>query len=111
MDKNVRDKILGRARAKEWTHWEQPEPSLHELRQKYGVHLSDEDLILHYFAGEDYVKALPNGGKPSEYLDAGQPLVKIIEQISNRRGSNQVYIKQPGFTIRMAKRSSAETAA
>jgi oxaloacetate decarboxylase alpha subunit len=107
MDKNVRDKILGRARAKEWTHWEQPEPSLHELRQKYGVHLSDEDLILHYFAGEEYVKALPKGGKPSEYLDAGQPLVKIIEQISNRRGSNQVYIKQPGFTIRMAKRVGA----
>ncbi len=60
MDPNVKDKILNRPRAKEWTHWEQPEPTLHELRQKYGVHLSDEDLILHYFAGEDYVNALPD---------------------------------------------------
>ena len=59
MDPNVRDKILSRPRAKEWTHWEQVEPTLHEVRQKYGVNLSDEDLILHYFAGEDYVKALP----------------------------------------------------
>jgi oxaloacetate decarboxylase alpha subunit len=104
MDKNVRDKILSRPRAKEWTHWEQPEPSLHELRQKYGVHLSDEDLILHYFAGEDYVRALPNGGKPCEYLDASRPLVKIIEQLSKRKESNHVYIKQPGFTLRMEKR-------
>ena len=97
MDPNVRDKILNRPRAKEWTHWEQPEPTLHEIRQKYGAQLSDEDLILHYFAGEEYVKALPNHGRPSEYLDATQPLVKIIEQLAKRKDSNQVYIKQPGF--------------
>lgn len=107
MDKEIRDKILNRPRAKEWTEWQQPEPTLKEIRQKYGVNLSDEDLILNYFAGEDYVKALPNGGKPREYLDATQPLVKIIEQLSKRKESNQVYIKQPGFTIKMAKRISA----
>jgi len=107
MDPNVRDKILSRPRAKEWTHWEQPEPTLHEMRQKYGVNLSDEDLILYYFAGEDYVKALPDHGKPREYLDATQPLVKIIEQLSQRKESNQVFIKRPGFSVRMEKRSSA----
>ena len=107
MDPNVRDKILNRPRAKEWVHWEQPEPTLHEMRQKYGVHLSDEDLILHYFAGADYVKALPDHGKPREYLDATQPLVKIIEQLSKRRESNQVYIRRPGFTLKMEKRSGA----
>ena len=85
---------------------EQPEPTLHEIRQKYGAQLSDEDLILHYFAGEDYVKALPDHGKPREYLDATQPLVKIIEQVSKRKDSNQVYIKQPGFSIRMEKRTA-----
>ena len=111
MEPDVKDKILSRARAKEWTGWEQPEPSLHELRQKYGVHLSDEDLIMHYFAGEDYVKALPNGGKPREYLDATQPLVKIIEQLAQRKESNQVYIKRPGFTIRMERRSNGSASA
>ena len=111
MDPNVRDKILNRPRAKEWTRWEQPEPTLHELRQKYGVNLSDEDLILHYFAGEDYVKALPEGGKPREYLDATQPLVKIIEQLSKRKERSQVYIKRPGFTIRMQKRNSTGASA
>jgi hypothetical protein len=38
-------------------------------------------------------------------LDATQPLVKIIEQLAKRKESNQVYIKQPGFTIRMEKRA------
>jgi oxaloacetate decarboxylase alpha subunit len=106
MDPQVKDKILGRPRAREWTRWEQPEPSLDEVRQKYGVHLSDEDLILHYFAGEDYVKALTNDGKPREYLDVTQPLVKLIEQIAKRKESSQVYIKQPGFTVRMERRAA-----
>jgi oxaloacetate decarboxylase alpha subunit len=104
MDPQVKDKILNRPRAREWTHWEQPEPSLREVRQKYGVHLSDEDLILRYFAGEDYVIALQNDGKPREYLDATQPLVKLIEQIAKRKGNNQVFISQPGFTVRMKRR-------
>jgi oxaloacetate decarboxylase alpha subunit len=105
MDAQVKDKILNRPRTREWTQWEQPEPSLHEVRQKYGVQLSDEDLILHYFAGEDYVKALINDGEPREYLDATQPLVKLIEQIAKRKESNRVYIKQPGFTLRMERRA------
>ena len=109
MDANVRDKILSRPRAKEWTQWEQPQPSLHELRQNYGVHLSDEDLILHYFAGEDYVKRLPNDGRPGDYLDGTQPLVKLLEQMAKRNDPKQVYIKQPGFSLRMAKRSGAGT--
>jgi len=105
MDPQVKDKILNRPRAREWTHWEQPEPSLREVRQKYGVYLSDEDLILRYFAGEDYVIALQNDGKPREYLDATQPLVKLIEQIAKRKASNQVFIRQPGFTVRMERRA------
>jgi oxaloacetate decarboxylase (Na+ extruding) subunit alpha len=108
MDPQVKDKILNRPRAKEWTQWEQPDPSLRDVRQKYGVHLSDEDLILRYFAGEDYVKALENDGKPKEYLDATQPLVKLIEQIAKRQESNQVYIKQPGFTVRMERRAPGQ---
>ena len=105
MDPQVKDKILNRPRAREWTQWQQPEPSLHEVRQKYGVHLSDEDLILRYFAGDDYVNALENDGKPREYLDATQPLVKLIEQIAKRKESNQVYIKRPGLTVRMERRA------
>jgi oxaloacetate decarboxylase (Na+ extruding) subunit alpha len=108
MDPQVKDKILNRPRAKEWTQWEQPDPSLRDVRQKYGVHLSDEDLILRYFAGEDYVKALENDGKPKEYLDATQPLVKLIEQIAKRQESNQFYIKQPGFTVRMERRAPGQ---
>ena len=111
MDPDVRDKILSRPRAKEWIAWEQPEPTLHEIRQQYGIHLSDEDLILHYFAGENYVKALPNGGRPELYLDATQPLIRIIEELAKRKPSNQVFIERSGLSIRMERRNGRRAGA
>jgi oxaloacetate decarboxylase alpha subunit len=106
MDPQVKDKILGRPRAKEWTHWEQPDPTLHEIRQRFGTNISDEELILRFFAGDDAVNALPSDGRPREYLDGTQPLVKLIEQLSKRKDSNQIYIKRPGFSVRMERRSA-----
>jgi len=106
MDPQVKDKILGRPRAKEWTNWSQPDPSLREVRQKFGATVSDEELILRFFAGDDAVNALPDGGRPREYLNGTQPLVKLIEQLSKRKDSNQIYIKRPGFSVRMERRSA-----
>ena len=106
MDPNVRDKILSRPRAKEWTTWEQPDSTLQEVRRKFGANISDEELILRFYAGDQYVDALQNDGRPREYLDGNQPLVKLIEQLSKRKDSNQIYIKRPGFSVRMEKRAA-----
>jgi oxaloacetate decarboxylase alpha subunit len=106
MDSEVKDKILSRPRAKEWSRWEQPDPSLHEIRQKFGANISDEELILRFFAGDEFVDALPNGGKPRDYLNANQPLLKLIEQLSRRKDS-RIFITRPGFSVRMEKRSSS----
>ncbi len=106
MDADIKGKILSRAGAREWTKWEPPEPSLREVRRKYGAHLSDEELILRYYAGSEFVDALPDGGKPRAYLDAGQPLVKIIKQLAKQKETTQIYIQRPNFSIRMAKRTT-----
>jgi oxaloacetate decarboxylase alpha subunit len=108
MDPEVKDKILGRPRAKEWANWKQPEPSLREIRQKFGANVSDEELILRFFAGDEYVDALPKNGKPRAYLDGDQPLLNLIEQLSKRKDANQIYISKPGLTIRMERRSASE---
>lgn len=106
MDPQVKDKILNRPRAKAWTQWEQPDPSLHEIRQKFGANISDEELILRFYAGDDYVNALPDGGKPRAYLDGKQPLITLIEQLAKNKESHQVYIKRPDFFIKMEKKAA-----
>jgi hypothetical protein len=50
---------------------------------------------------------LPIGGRPRDYIDATEPLVKIIEQLSKRK-SNQVYIERPEFSIKMEKRAGEQ---
>ncbi|MGH7824836.1 MAG: hypothetical protein ACREQ7_06630 [Candidatus Binatia bacterium] len=107
MEPQVKDKILSRPRAKEWSQWEQPEPTLNEVRQKLGASISDEELILRFFAGDDSVNALANGAKPREYLDGNQPLIKLIEQLSKREDSNRIYIKRPGFSVKLEKRAKS----
>ena len=66
MDPNVKDRILNRGRAKEWTAWEPPQPSLKEIRNKFGgPSLSDEELLLRVYAGSDNVNALMTTGAPT----------------------------------------------
>src|SRR6185369_12431769 len=38
MDPAIRAKILDRPRAREWERWEQPQPSLAEIRREHGPH-------------------------------------------------------------------------
>lgn len=104
MDPEVKDKILSRPRAKEWRDWQPPEPTLDEVRRKFAAHISDEELILRFFAGDESVDALTNGGKPRPYLDGNQSLVKLIEELATRR-ANRVYIKKPGLSVTLEKRA------
>lgn len=107
MDPAVRAKILDRSRGREWENWTPPEPSLADVRRNFSSGISDEELILRIFAGDDAVDALQHGGKPREYLDATDPLVKLIEAISKRKNCNQVYISRPGFSLTLGRSVSA----
>lgn len=93
MDPDIKDRILSRPYAKEWINWEPPEPSIREVRQTFGANISDEDLILRYYAGDDSVNALPDGGKPKEHLDASKPLFSILKQLAKQKDIRKVYIK------------------
>jgi oxaloacetate decarboxylase alpha subunit len=104
LDRDVKDNILSRARAKEWQAWEPPDPSLKVVRNKFGgAAVSDEELLLRVYAGEAAVKALAMAGSPRAYLSAQQPLIRLIEELSRKKGCSQVFIRRPGFFLRLSK--------
>jgi oxaloacetate decarboxylase alpha subunit len=107
MEPNVKDKILNRNRAKDWENWTAPDLSLHEVRQKYGAAVSDEELLLRVYAGPDAVDALLAGGAPKPQLDGKQSLLQLIEQLSKKKDCNHVYIRRKEFSLAM-RRSSRE---
>lgn len=82
MDAEVRATILSRARARELERWEKPEPTLRELRRKYGENLSDEELVLRIYAGEFAVGIARNAPQPTEYSDV-QSLLRVVETLAS----------------------------
>ena len=80
MEPQVKAKILDRPRARELEKFEVPELSLEEIRKKYGgPNLSDEELLLRFYAGPEFVDALKLAPPRKEYsMDARQPLVRLV---------------------------------
>jgi len=105
MNPDVKDKILSRPRAREWEGWKVPEPSLQEVRQKFGgPGVSDEELVLRVIAGESAVKTMLAAGAPKEYLNASKPLVTLVGELSKQKDRRSLYIKKNGLLLRLEKR-------
>jgi oxaloacetate decarboxylase alpha subunit len=104
MNAEVKAKILDRPRARELENFSVPPVSLAEVRKRYGgPNLSDEELLLRYYAGPEFVEAMKLAPPRKEYLDARQPLVRLIEGLSRRRDAAHVYIRKGDFSITMIR--------
>ena len=105
MDTDVKEKILGRSRARELENRKLPQPTLEEVRRKYGgPSLSDEELLLRFFAGPEFVDALKHAPARKDYLDARQPLVRLVEELSRKRDVTQVFIRKGDLSLTMERR-------
>jgi oxaloacetate decarboxylase alpha subunit len=99
MDAAVKAKILDRPRAREIEKIEYPEPTLAEVRKQYGgAHLSDEELLLRFYAGPEFVDALKTAPPRKEYLSADKPLVRLVEELSKKKLAH-VYIRKGDFAL------------
>src|SRR6266496_5683797 len=109
LDANVKDKILHRPRAKDWEAWQPPDSSLHEVRQKYGASISDEELLLRVYAGADAVDALTTAGTPRPQLDGKQSLLQLIEHLSKKKDCNHIYVRRDGISLTLNKTNQSDT--
>jgi oxaloacetate decarboxylase alpha subunit len=106
MDRNVKDKILSRGRARDWQGWQPSDMSLHEVRQKYGATVSDEELLLRIYAGADAVDAFMNADAPKPQVDGRQSLLQLIEQLSKKKETSHIYIRREGVSLTLGKSSA-----
>jgi hypothetical protein len=82
--------------------------SLKSFREKFGgAGVSDDDRLLRYFAGDEAVAAMRAAGPPKEYARSSASLLTLIEEISKRKDSAQVYVKRNGLSLRLERRRAA----
>jgi len=105
IEPNLKDKLLHRPRARELSKLKTPEMTLQQFREKFGgAGVSDDDAILRYFAGAEYVAAMKAAGPPREYASGKSPLLMLIEQTMQQNNSQQIYVRHGELTVRLKKR-------
>jgi oxaloacetate decarboxylase alpha subunit len=105
VDPNVKDKLLSRSRAKEFAHWEPPQPTLEEVRDKFGgSSIRDDELLMCYIVGKTDVEALRAASRPKLYADGTKPLLALLQDLTGRSDCNQIYVHKPGLSIALKKR-------
>jgi oxaloacetate decarboxylase (Na+ extruding) subunit alpha len=111
MDTNIKDRILDRPRARELAEWKPPEPSLKMLREQLGgPSVSDDDLLLRYFSGQEDVAALKAAGAPKIYAGVKHPLLTLLELLTKQDRRRQIYICTGAASIRLEKRKPGPVA-
>jgi oxaloacetate decarboxylase alpha subunit len=107
MDPNVKDKILDRPRAKEWAKWKPDDPSPDEMRRRLNAEgTSDEELLLRWIVGKEDIEAMRANPRAAQYLNAEQPLVEFLHQLSKRSDCRQIHVQRPGFSLTLGKRGN-----
>jgi len=109
MDREVKAKILDRPRAREMERRELPQPSIDEVRKKYGgPAMSDEEFLLRVFAGPEFVDALKLAPPRKEYLVVRQPLeplVRLIEELGRKKDFTQVHIQKGNLSVSIKRKA------
>jgi oxaloacetate decarboxylase alpha subunit len=101
IDPDLKDRLLGSPRARELARSRAPDMSVKQFRAMIGAAgASDDDRLLHYFAGADAVAAMRAAGPSDNYSRSAMPLLTLIERLAKRKHAARVYIARNGFSLR-----------
>ena len=105
---DIADRILSQPRATDFKGWERPQPSLRELRQKLGLHISDEELLLRAMCPDSDVDAMLASGPPrtEPRTKASELVADIAELVSSSRSLRQLSVTRPDLSVTLRRRQA-----
>ncbi len=108
VEPDVADKILGTDRAAAFIGWEQPQPSLRELRGRFGQGISDEELLLRILHSNEEVDAMLAQGpiRTDPRLASGSIVDNLRQLISEPRAVSSFAVSQPGVSVTLRKHAN-----
>lgn len=101
----VTERAFSTRRGREVLAWEQPQPTLAELRQQHGINLSDEELILRYLIPGDDVDAMFAAGPLIEDLmvPKASPRAVWAADLLDRAELTSLDWDSPGLSLRLRR--------
>jgi oxaloacetate decarboxylase alpha subunit len=107
MDAGIKDKVLSRGRAGEIAKRELPQASLQEVRQRFGGSgVSDEEVLLRFFTSKEDVKHMRAAGPARLYSNGGNPLLRLLQEITRPTNRASVFIQRGALSVRLERKSA-----
>jgi len=98
----VRDKILDRPRAKLLAQQKSEQPTLQALRAQYGgADVSDDDLLLNYFAGAEVVAQMRAQRQKHMASQGIHGLQALIQKLGQAQNVNYIHIRRGNHSVAM----------
>ncbi|MCW2682049.1 MAG: Pyruvate carboxylase [Frankiales bacterium] len=102
---DVLDRILAVDRAEHFRTWEQPQPSLAEVRKRFPKGISDEELLLRLMTSDkevdDLLAAAPFRVDPRRRLTS--ILSNVEDLVAEKSRASAVRVTTPDYTLRLRK--------
>ncbi|MBI2957421.1 MAG: carboxyltransferase, partial [Chloroflexi bacterium] len=105
IDQNVLDKVSGLPQAKPFLNWEQPQPSMEDLRKQVGrPGISDEELLLRVLYPQQHVDAtLAAGPIKDNYPRGDKPAIAVVKELVKRKDTNYFRMENKGISLTLRR--------
>jgi len=104
MDQNVIDKVSSLREAKRFFNWEQPQPSVEDLRKDLGSPgISDDELTLRAMFPQEHVDAMLAAGPLKPYPRGDKPVMALIQDLTKKNDITYVQIQKKGISLTLRK--------
>lgn len=105
VDPNVLDKMTALPEAREFLDWEQPQPSIEDLRKEIDrPGISDDELLLRILFPEEHVEATISAGPiQKEYPRGDKPVMALIRELTLRNDACRIHVEKKGFSLTLSR--------
>ncbi len=105
VDAAVKAKIMRLPRTRQLAKWDAPQPSVEQLRARYGPQCSDEELLLRVFSTNPKTvdEALAAPPEQADHPIAEKPLAVLIRELTRRDSPAYVSIRRGDFSLTLQR--------
>jgi oxaloacetate decarboxylase alpha subunit len=109
IDPEVMERIAAQPMAKSFEHWDRPQPSLEEIRSRFGRHLSDEELCLRTLMPAAEVDAMLASGpaKADRRASSSEVVGMVRELAAEAKLARRLSVSVNGLSITLARKEPA----
>lgn len=104
MDQNAIDKVSSLSDAKRFLNWQQPQPSVEDLRKELGrPGISDDELTLRAMFPQEHVDATLAAGPVRPYPRGDKQVMALIQELTKKKDLAYVHVQKKGVSLTLRK--------